>query len=468
MSEFQLLIDGQLVDGDRMSNVINPSTEAVVAKSPRASAAQLSAAVAAAKRAFPAWSSSSMDTRRQALVAAADVIEANATMLGRLLTQEQGKPLSAAIEEVAHTAAFFRYFATLDLPVELIAEDATRRVEAHFKALGVVGLIVPWNYPLVLLAFSLPAALLAGNTVVAKPAGTTPLATLALGRLLAPVFPAGVLNVIADDNDLGDELTGHPDVAKICFTGSTATGRKVLLRAADTFKRITLEMGGNDAAIVLDDVDVQDIAPKLFASAFANSGQVCIAVKRLYVHDEVYDAMCAALATLADAATVGDGFSEDAQFGPLQNRKQYERVKDLLEDGRANGKVIAGGTLPEGTGYFIRPTIVRDIADGTRLVDEEQFGPVLPVIRFTDTDDVVARINAGPHALGGSVWSSDLGRACAVAERIDCGTVWVNKHLDLSPDVPFGGARHSGMGSELGKDGLREFTQRRIINIATH
>lgn len=466
MSEFQLLIDGQLVDGDRMSNVINPSTETVVAECPRASAAQLSAAVMAAKRAFPAWSSTSIETRRAALIASADVLEANATMLAGILTQEQGKPLPASLEEIAYTAAFFRYFASLDLPVELIADDANRRVEGHYKALGVVGLIVPWNYPLVLLAFSLPAALLAGNTVVAKPAGTTPLATLAMGRLLAPIFPAGVLNVIADDNDLGDELTGHPDVAKICFTGSTATGRKVMLRAADTFKRLTLEMGGNDAAIVLDDVDVSDIAPKLFASAFANSGQVCIAVKRLYVHDKVYDAMCAALATLADAATVGDGFSEGTQFGPLQNRRQYERVKDLLEDGRANGQVIAGGTLPEGKGFFIRPTIIRDITDGTRLVDEEQFGPVLPVIRFTDTDDVLTRVNAGPHGLGGSVWSGDLTRACTIAERMDCGTVWVNKHLDLSPDVPFGGSRHSGMGSELGKDGLLEFTQRRVINIA--
>ena len=467
MSAYQMLIGGEMVDGDLSMDVINPATEQVIARCPRASLAQLDAAVAAARAAFPAWSAMSMDARRAALVTAADTIDANAADIARILTQEQGKPLAAALEETYGVAAFFRYFAAMDLPGEVLADDDTRRVEVRYRPLGVVGAIVPWNYPLILAAFKIPPALLAGNTIVVKPAGTTPLATLHLGRLLATAFPAGVFNVIADANDLGAEMTRHAGIDKISFTGSTATGAKVMAGAAATLKRVTLELGGNDAAIVLDDVDVKAVAPKLFASAFTNSGQVCIAVKRLYVPDGLYDALCSELAALADAAVVGNGLDEGTQFGPLQNRMQFERVKELLEDARRHGKVIAGGQVANpGEGFFIRPTIVRDISDGTRLVDEEQFGPVLPVIRYGSIDDAVARTNSSPYGLGGSVWSSNSARAHAVAERIESGTVWVNKHLDLTPDVPFAGCRQSGVGTELGMDGLREFTQRRVINVA--
>jgi len=467
MSNYQMLIGGKMVDGDLSMDVINPATEQVIARCPRASLAQLDAAVAAARAAFPVWSAMSMDARRAALVTAADTIEANAADIARILTQEQGKPLAAALEETYGAAAFFRYFAAMDLPGEVLADDDTRRVEVRYRPLGVVGAIVPWNYPLILAAFKIPPALLAGNTIVVKPAGTTPLATLHLGRLLATAFPVGVFNVIADANDLGAEMTRHAGIDKISFTGSTATGAKVMAGAAATLKRVTLELGGNDAAIVLDDVDVKAVAPKLFASAFTNSGQVCIAVKRLYVPDALYDALCSELAALADAAVVGNGLDEGTQFGPLQNRMQFERVKELLEDARRHGKVIAGGQVANpGEGFFIRPTIVRDINDGTRLVDEEQFGPVLPVIRYGSIDDAVARTNSSPYGLGGSVWSSNSARAHAVAERIESGTVWVNKHLDLTPDVPFAGCRQSGVGTELGMDGLREFTQRRVINVA--
>jgi acyl-CoA reductase-like NAD-dependent aldehyde dehydrogenase len=467
MSAYQMLIGGKMVDGDLKMDVINPATEQVIARCPRASLAQLDDAVAAARAAFPAWSAMAMDGRRAALVKAADTIEANASEIARILTQEQGKPLAAALEETYGAAAFFRFFASMDLPAEVLADDDTRRVEVRYRPLGVVGAIVPWNYPLILAAFKIPPALLAGNTIVVKPAGTTPLATLHIARLLAPVFPAGVLNVIADANDLGAEMTRHAGIDKISFTGSTATGAKVMAGAAATLKRVTLELGGNDAAIVLDDVDVKAVAPKLFASAFTNSGQVCIAVKRLYVPDGLYDALCAELAALADAAVVGNGLDEGTQFGPLQNRMQFERVKELLDDARQHGKVIAGGQVAgPGQGFFIRPTIVRDISDGSRLVDEEQFGPVLPVIRYGNVEEAIARANASPYGLGGSVWSTNAARAHAVAERMESGTVWVNKHLDLTPDVPFAGCRQSGVGTELGVDGLREFTQRRVINIA--
>jgi acyl-CoA reductase-like NAD-dependent aldehyde dehydrogenase len=466
MSQFKLMIDGRLEDGDLTMDVINPASEDVVAVCPRASKAQLNKAVAAAKAAFPAWSKTSIAERKALIGKIADVIEANAGELARLLTQEQGKPIGDATFEAYGAAAFFRYFTSLDLPVKVVQDDETKRVEAHRRPLGVIAAIVPWNFPLILMAFKVPAALLAGNTIVLKPAATTPLATLKLGELIKDIVPPGVINVIADANDLGGELTAHPDIRKVSFTGSTATGKKVMAGAADALKRITLELGGNDAAIVLEDVDPKVTAPKIFQGAFQNNGQVCIAVKRVYAHEKVYDDLCAELAKLADAAVIGDGLEQGTQIGPLQNKMQYDKVKELLEDARQHGNIIAGGVVPDRPGYFIRPTIVRDVTDGIRIVDEEQFGPVLPVIKFSDADDAVKRANGTPYGLGGSVWSNDIDRAYALAGQMDSGTIWINQHADLAPNIPFGGAKQSGIGVELGEEGLNEFTQLQVINIA--
>ena len=463
---YKLLIGGNLVDGDSTMDVINPATEAVFTQAPRASEAQLNDAVAAAKAAFPAWAATPIDERRKVITAIADAVEANYEDFARLLTQEQGKPLQDATGEVLGTVAFMRYFAGLDMPVKVLDDSEGRRVEAHRKPLGVIGAIVPWNFPMILMAFKLPPALLAGNTVVLKPAPTTPLTTLKLAGLMKDIVPAGVVNVITDSNDLGAPLTAHPDIRKVSFTGSTSTGAKVMAGAANLLKRITLELGGNDAGIVLDDVNPKETAPQLFQSAFQNSGQVCIAMKRLYVHESIYDEMCAELAKLAEDAIIGDGLEQGTQLGPLQNKMQYDKVKDLIEDARKDGQIIAGGTTPDQKGYFIRPTIVRDISDGTRLVDEEQFGPVLPVIKYSDPEDAVARANASPYGLGGSVWSKDTDRAYALADKMDAGTIWVNKHAELDPMIPFGGSKMSGVGTELGADGLEEFTQLKIINMA--
>ncbi|MGH6828700.1 MAG: aldehyde dehydrogenase family protein [Rhizomicrobium sp.] len=465
MDEFKLLIDGRLEDGDLEMEVINPATEEVLAKAPRASKAQLERAVAAAKGAFPLWSATPVAERSKALQAISGIIQANAGELARLLTQEQGKPLADATGEVFGLAAMFRYFSQFELRAKVLEESGARKVEVSRKPLGVVGLIVPWNFPLIILGAKLPPALLAGNTVVLKPAPTTPLATLHLARLLKDALPPGVLNVIADANDLGAELTRHPDVRKISFTGSSATGRKVMASAADTVKRLTLELGGNDAGIVLDDADPEKVAPGIFHGAFRNSGQVCIAVKRLYVHESIYERMCEELARLAREAVVGDGLEQGTQLGPLQNRMQYEKVKAIIADARRHGRVLSEGPVPD-KGYFIRPTIVADIEDGTPLVDEEQFGPVLPLIKYSDPEDALARANAGPYGLGASVWSSNLARAHALAERLEAGTVWINKHSELAPDIPFGGAKQSGMGVEMGEAGLEEFTQLQVINAA--
>jgi acyl-CoA reductase-like NAD-dependent aldehyde dehydrogenase len=466
MERFNLLIDGKMVAGDQTMPVINPATEEAFADCPRASVGQLNQAVAAAKAAFPGWAATPIGERRKAIAQIADIIEQNSGELARLLTQEQGKPITDATVEVMGMAGFFRYFATLDLPVRIIEDSAGRKVEAHRRPLGVVGAIIPWNYPLLILAFKLPPALLAGNTLVVKPAPTTPIASLKFAELIAGLLPNGVVNFITDANDLGDALTHHPDVRKISFTGSTATGRKVMASAAETLKRITLELGGNDAGVVLDDAKPAAVAQGIFNGAFQNSGQVCLAIKRLYVHESIYDEMCNELAQLADATIVDDGSKQGTQLGPLQNRMQYEKVKAFLDDAKKHGNIIAGGEVMDRPGYFIRPTIVRDIAEGSRLVDEEQFGPVLPVLKYASTDEVIKRANATTYGLGASVWSSNTDRAHDVAAQLEAGTVWINIHLDMAPHIPFGGAKNSGLGTEFGEEGLAEFTQLQVINMA--
>jgi acyl-CoA reductase-like NAD-dependent aldehyde dehydrogenase len=466
MSEFKLLINGQLVDGDSTMEVINPATEQPVATCARASKAQLDQAAAAAKAAFPAWSATPIDERRKVLIAIADAIQANIADFARLLTQEQGKPLKDAMGEIFGAAAFFRYFASLDLEPKVITDTAEARVEVRRRPLGVVGAIVPWNFPMILMAFKVPAALLAGNTVVLKPAGTTPLTALKLGALVKDLLPPGVLNIIADANDLGGEMTKHPDIRKISFTGSTETGKKVMAGAADALKRVSLELGGNDALIVLDDVDPKVTAPKVYGAAMQNAGQVCIAAKRIYVHESIYDAMCDELAKLANEAVVGDGLEQGTQMGPLQNKRQFEKVLGFIESAKKDGTVIAGGERLGDKGYFIKPTVVRDIAEGSRLVDEEQFGPVMPVIKYSDPADAVRRANDCIYGLGGSIWAKDSERAWALATDMESGSVWVNKHADLQPHLPFGGSKLSGVGVELGEEGLREFTQVQVLNMA--
>jgi acyl-CoA reductase-like NAD-dependent aldehyde dehydrogenase len=464
--DFNLLIGGQLVPGAATIPVINPATEDVLADAPRASLAQLNDAVAAAKASFAGWSARPLRERGKLLVALADALAACQDDFARLLTEEQGKPLAHAAGEVSHSIDVIRYFSSLDLPLQVIKEDEGQKIVRQHTPLGVVATITPWNFPVILLMMKVAPALLAGNTVVIKPAPTTPLTTLRFGELCAEVLPPGVVNVIVDQNDLGGALTSHPDVAKVAFTGSTATGKKVMASAAQTLKRLTLELGGNDAAIVLDDVDPKEVAPKLFAGATMNSGQVCLAIKRLYVHDSMYDEMCEELGKLAKAAVVDDGMKQGTQMGPLQNRAQFEKVKGFLDEARRHGSIVAGGDVLQRKGYFIAPTIVRDIADNSRLVSEEQFGPIVPVLRYNDLDDAIARANNTDYGLGCTVWSSDPERALDVARRVDAGVIWINKHLDLPPDIPMGGAKQSGIGVELGQEGLEEFTQAKIINMA--
>jgi acyl-CoA reductase-like NAD-dependent aldehyde dehydrogenase len=427
--------------------------------------AQADAAVAAAKAAQPAWGATPLATRQQALLNLADAIGARADEFARLLTLEQGKPLPEAQGEVAWTQGFLRHYATLGLEDRVIQDDAAGHIVVRQRPLGVVVGIIAWNFPLLVAVWKIGPATLAGNAVVLKPAPTTPASALLLGEVCAQVFPAGVVNVITDANDLGPHLTAHPDVAKIGFTGSTATGKRIAASGADTLKRVTLELGGNDPAIVLNDVDVRETARAIFANAFLNCGQVCLAIKRAYVHADIYDAMAAELARLAQEAVVGDGLEQGTQIGPIQNATQFEKIKGFLDSARADGVIVAGGAALERAGYFVEPTIVRDVTDGMRIVDEEQFGPILPLVKFDDVDDVIARANASDYGLGGSVWSADVDRAAAIAARIDSGQVWVNQHLAIGPHIPMAGFKQSGLGVEQGVEGLAEYAQVQVVNI---
>lgn len=463
--DFRLLVDGQLVPGAATFGVINPATAKVFAQCPKADAALLERAVGAAKRAFPGWSATPIDERARLVGALADALEARTDEFARLLTTEQGKPLPQATYEIMGSVGSLRSFAAMRPETRVIRESAGGgRVMEVRRPLGVVAAIMPWNFPLLLLMNKLAPALVSGNTIVAKPAPTTPLTTLLFGEICAEVLPAGVVNILADENELGPLLTGHPDIAKVSFTGSTATGARVMQSAAASIKRVTLELGGNDAAIVLDDADPQVVAGKVFAGAMANSGQVCVAIKRVYVPETLYDAVCDELARLAKAAIVDDGMAQGAQMGPVQNRMQFEKLVTLLEEVRGEGKVLAGGAPLDRPGYFIPPTILRDLPASSRLVEEEQFGPVLPVMSYSNLDDVIVTVNASPYGLGGSVWSADIDRALQVAMRLESGTVWINQHMAVDNTVPFRGAKQSGLGGELGQEGLNEYSQPIIIN----
>lgn len=466
MKEFKLLIGGRLVDGPETMDVINPSTGEPFQKCPRADETRMNEAVSSARDAFPSWSARSVEERRELLLALADGIEGRLDEFAETLTREQGRPLAQARWEVQTTGQILRAFAGMDLAPKIIKEDDSFKAVEYRAPLGVVAAITPWNFPLVLLANKMGPALLAGNTMVLKPAPTTPLTTLLIGEVCAEILPPGVVNTIADQNDLGSALTAHPDVAKVAFTGSTATGKKVFSSVAPSLKRVTLELGGNDAALVLDDVDVKEVVPQIYGGAMFNSGQICVAIKRVYVPDTLYDDFCAEIARLAGEAVVGDGMDPNTQMGPVQNKMQFEKAKEYLADALENGRIIAGGEVINGPGYFIKPTIVTDMADDSRLVAEEQFAPVLPILRYTDVEDAIARINNSEYGLAGSVWGSDVARAQEVASRINSGTVWVNKVLDMNPTIPFRGAKESGIGVEHGEEGLHEYTQARVVNIA--
>jgi acyl-CoA reductase-like NAD-dependent aldehyde dehydrogenase len=459
-----LTIDGAAVGADQTFDVTNPATGERFASAPDASPAQLDTAFEAAARAFRTWRTDD-DARRAALHAMADVIAGATDEIAPILTAEQGKPLPWSEFEVQGAAGWLRYYADLEHGRQVLRDDETARVELVRAPIGPVAAIVPWNFPIFIAVAKVAAALRAGNTVVLKPSPYTPLATLRLGELVRDLLPPGVFNVISGGHALGPAVSSHPLARKISFTGSTATGKKIAAAAADDLKRITLELGGNDPAIVLDDADPGAVAEQLFATAFNNNGQACVAPKRVYVAEAMRPALVEALAEHARAAKVGDGADAGTDLGPLNNAAQRDRVRELVDAAVAGGATaVTGGRTPEGPGYFYEPTILTDLSDGARIVDEEQFGPAMPVIAYRDVEDALERANGTMFGLGASVWSADPDRAAAVAEQVDAGMTWINTHTAIAFDQPFAGAKWSGIGVEAGELGLDAYTDVRVLH----
>ena len=471
MKKFKMTIDGQQSESLQYCEVINPAIGEAFAQCQQGNVEELNKAVAAAKTAFNSWSQTSSAERKDIMLALAGVLEANMPELMALITQETGKPMGGLNNvgsgmEVGGSIAWTQMTAELELAVDVVQDNDSARIEVHRKPLGVIGSITPWNWPLMIAIWHIIPALRTGNTVVIKPSEQTPVSTLRFVELANEVLPAGVLNIVTGEGDVGHALTTHKDVSKIIFTGSTETGKRIMSSSSCNLKRLTLELGGNDAGIVLPDVDVKSTANQLFGACFHNNGQTCAALKRLYVHESIYDAVCDEMAELAKQVKVGNGLEEGVELGPIQNAKQLQIVIDLAEDAKANGgRFLSGGNKIAGEGYFFEPTIVADLTDGSRLVDEEPFGPIVPIIKYSDVDAVIAKANENDAGLGGSIWSKDIAKATELAKRMECGSVWINTHGAIQPNAPFGGIKQSGFGVEFGLYGLEECTSIQTLSI---
>jgi aldehyde dehydrogenase (NAD+) len=465
-ASYTMTIGGQAVSGATSFEVLNPATGQVIGSAPDCTPEQLDAAVAAARKAFPAWSATPIEKRREALLGIAGVLGGNVEELKRLLTSEQGKPHEGAMGDILGGAYWCQATSTLEIPEKVVEDSAERHGITRHVPFGVVGAFGPWNFPIILAMFKVAPALLAGNTVVLKPSPFTPLTTLRMGELLRGVLPDGVLNIVTGGDSLGPWMTSHPGIDKISFTGSSATGSKVMASASETLKRVTLELGGNDAAIVLPDVDVAEVAEKLFWAAFGNSGQICIATKRMYVHKDIYEPLKTAIVDYAKTVKMGDGAEQGTQLGPINNKLQYERVLDLIADSKAKGyKFLMGGDVSPAPGYFVPITIIDNPPENSRIVQEEQFGPVLPLLSFDTLEEAIDRANASPYGLGASIWTADEAKALDISSRIAAGTVWINETQHLSPLGAFGGHKQSGLGSEGALEGLLEYTNTQTVYV---
>ncbi|MGO2655632.1 MAG: aldehyde dehydrogenase family protein [Pseudoclavibacter sp.] len=463
------LLDAVTVDASVGRPIADAATREVIGYAPVHTQEQVEAAVAAAHRAQPAWAALGHAERSRILHEIADDIDANRDELAELLSRENGKPLDGANArfEVSAAAIWTRNAADAVLDVEHITAADGTRAEIHYDPLGVVAAVGPWNWPVMISVWQIAPALRTGNAVVAKPSSYTTLSVLALGEIFNRHLPEGVLSVLAADRTATSALTHHPDVRKITFTGSTPTGRRIVKASSSNLARLTLELGGNDAGIVLPGTDVEKIAQDLFWGIFINTGQTCAALKRLYVHESLYGEVVDALAVIAKNTPIGNGLEPGNLLGPLQNKSQFDIVSDLVEDARARGAriVVGGEAAPELGENFYRPTVVADIPDDARLVTEEQFGPVIPVLRYTDLDEVISRANSLDFGLGASVWGADADQNLQVATRLQAGSVWINRHGVLNPNIPFGGSKSSGYGVEFDSHGLKEFVSPKSISL---
>lgn len=474
MRQHDNTVAGTRVGAARYFESFNPATGEALGRVPHTAPEQVAEAVAAARAAQPAWAARPDAERRALLRQVAELIGSQSEALAQWVAREQGKPLGGigpgqvpgARFEALGCRVWTEVPAALELPVETVFEDAGRRDELHRKPYGVIGAIAPWNWPLLIAVWQMMPAIRCGNTVVIKPSEHTSIGTLELVRRVAELLPPGVVNSISGPGDVGAALVEQPGLDKILFTGSAATGARIAAAAARHLTPTTLELGGNDPALVLPDADPRAIAMDLFWGAFINMGQTCACAKRVYVHRSLHDALVAELQAIAETLPMGDGMAEGVAFGPVQNRPQFDKVAALVEAARSEGgRVVCGGQPRPGPGLFYPPTVVTGLRDGARLVDEEQFGPVLPVIAYDDLEEAIASANRLDVGLGASVWSPDLARAQQVALRLEAGTVWINQHGSIHPLVPFGGSKRSGWGLEFGLEGLKAVTRPQVISL---
>jgi succinate-semialdehyde dehydrogenase / glutarate-semialdehyde dehydrogenase len=457
-------------------DVVNPATEEVVGSVPSAATADVELAVATAKRAFPEWAATDVEQRAHVLARAASLIEEHAADLAALLTSEQGKPIAEARGEVTHLAHGVRYYAEAATKVRGAHQELPSALGPAYgmvirRPMGVCAAITPYNFPLTLLGTKVAPALATGNTVVAKPASTTPLATLEVARLFAEAgVPDGVLNVVTGRGAvIGDALVGHPDVRRVAFTGETQTGRHIASIAAPALKRVTLELGGSDPVIVCDDADVDAAVKAVIIGRYWNAGQACLGCKRVYIHDSVYDAFVGALVERVGRYEPGDGTVKAEKprlrMGPIHKREARDELVEQLEDGVASGGevLIGGGTGGHEKGWFLEPAVVAEPGEGSRLVTEEVFGPVLPVFRFTDFGDAIRRANDTRYGLGSSIWTHDVRKIHRAAQEIDAGMTWVNQIHYGYDELPFGGVKDSGFGKEHGLEALDSYVELKSV-----
>jgi aldehyde dehydrogenase (NAD+) len=460
----KMTINGVDAPSAQHSIVIHPGTENPIATYPEAGLTHLELAVTAAAAAFPGWAAEAWPRRRVALERFADQLQAAQQDLAVILACESGRPLRLTYNEMTYSVQYVRILANLDLPSQDVSRPGLRAVLQR-KALGVVGAIAPWNAPVVLAVAKIANALLVGDTLVLRPSPFTPLSALYLGMLGRGTFPPGVFNVITGDASIGAAMTTHPKVAKISFTGSTATGKKIAIAAAPTLKKLTLELGGNDAAIVLPDANVSALAQTVFAIALRNCGHFCAAIKRLYIHEDIYDDVCEAIIELTESVVLGTSFDPATTMGPLQNRPQFERVWSLFDDAVAQGgRVLTGGIRINRPGLFMPPTLIDGLEHDVRLIAEEQFGPILPLIRFRDENLALQMANDTSYGLGGSIWTGDMERGIALADRLEVGTAWVNQHGAFTAALPMPFAKESGIGIDYAEYGLAEHTRHMLVN----
>ena len=467
--DFKLTIGGEAVSTPTTFDVLNPADESFVAACPQGTVELIDAAVAAARRALPAWSATSDADRIGKLNAIAALIEEHHRELSQLITREQGKPQSGpgANLEVETAAAWTRVAAGLSIPEETIQDDRSGRIVLRRKPVGVVGSITPWSWPLLLAVCHTMPAIRVGCTVVMKPSPFTPLSTLRLVELMNQVLPAGVINVVTGAAKLGIHLVNHPHVDKIAFAGSIATGKQIMGGAARTLKRVTLRLGGNDAGIVLPHTRIEPLLEKLFWGCFINAGQTYAALKRLYVHEDQYEEVVEKFADYVARIPVGNGLDPKSLIGPVSNEKQLNWVVALVNDARLNGaRIVTGGKRPKARGYFYPLTVIANATDDMRVVKHERLGPVIPILKYKTVHEAIVRANSLALGLGGSVWGDDPQEAARYAGQLECETAWVNQHGALHSFAPFSGVKSSDIGARFKIDGLKEFTTVQVIDIA--